>query len=92
MSKKNELTGLKKTLSRAQKANIGDLQKLYTKLEIVRGEVKKTRSNQVYTDANVIGFDKINEAKGILIDLESKQSKLESEANSLRSVKDEQFK
>lgn len=92
MSKKNELTGLKKTLSRAQKANIGDLQKLYTKLEIVRGEVKKTRSNQVYTDANVIGFDKINEAKGILIDLESKQAKLESEANSLRSVKDEQFK
>lgn len=48
---------------------MGDLQKLYTKLEMIRGEVKKTRSNMIYTDANVIGFEKINESKGCLIDL-----------------------
>lgn len=70
MSKKNELSNLKRELNGAQKANIKELQNLYTKLEIVRAEVKKTRSNRVYTDANVIGFEKINEAKGILIDLE----------------------
>jgi hypothetical protein len=58
-----------KTLSNAQKANMGDLQKLYTKLEMIRGEVKKTRSNMIYTDANVIGFEKINESKRRLIDL-----------------------
>ena len=46
----------------------------------------------MYTDANVVGFEKINALKGQLFDLEKKQGELLSEVESLRNIKQEQYK
>ena len=57
-----------------------------------RNECKKIRSQSIYTDANVVGIEKVNELKGKLIDLEKVQKDLQSQMDGLRKIKDEQWK
>lgn len=76
VSKRNELASLMKQLTQEQRSGQGELQKQYTKLEMYRQECKKIRSQSLYTEANVVGIEKINELKGKLIDLENNQTNL----------------
>ena len=50
------------------------------------------KSQSVYTDANIVGFEKINQMKGEQIELEKVRHTLQSELDGLRNIKDEQFR
>lgn len=83
---------MRKSQQRQIKIRDDDLQKLYAKLEATRSECNRIRQTMMFTEANVIGMEKLNELKGKLSEVQSEQKELLSEAKSLRSVKDEQFR
>ena len=66
--------------------------KLYAKLEVQKSEAKKLKSTTVYTDVSVIAVEKINALKGRYIDIEKQNKSLKAEMDSLRLIKDEQYK
>lgn len=70
----------------------GDLQRLYTKLDAIRGQCKEVHSKVVYTQANVFNLERVNELKGTLAELEKRNDELTSEVTGLRRVKNDQLK
>ena len=65
---------------------------MYTKLDMAKNETKKLKSTSVYTEVNVASIEKINELKGRFIDIEKQNKVLKAEMDSLRLIKDEQYK
>ena len=91
-SRKNEQVNLKRTQDVQRRREEEDLQRNYAKLDQIRAEVKRHRVSLAFTEENMTKFENLNELKGELNQLISRQDNLESEAKSLRTIKESQSK
>lgn len=81
----NALTQQKEEVAQKEK----ELQSLYSKLKTVKAQVEVGKQKKVYTEAQVVGFEKLNQLESKLKELEKKNAELQAEANSLQRIKNE---
>lgn len=89
-SKQNEIDHLKEHLSHLQHSNDHEILTWKNNLARLRYEREELSKQSIYSDANVIAIQRVNELKGQLIKKNQYLDELRSEVIGLRNVKKDQ--
>lgn len=86
-SKQNELAHLRQHLSHLQHSNDTEHKQREDNLAKIVDEVRTLKKQTIYTEANVLAFQKLNAVRGDLIDREKTLATIQAELTSLRNIK-----